>query len=63
MTEAALEVAAQPIQMDQQQSPVFRADERGQEARGKVPYNEISSSQAERVNWIKLEAEDLKRRT
>ena len=55
MAEAALKVAAQPIQINQQQSPVFRADECDQEAHGRVPYKDISSTQARRVNRIKLE--------
>ena len=63
MAEAALKVAAQPIQINQQQPPVFRADECDQEARSRVPYKEISSTQAWRVNRIKFEAEDLERRT
>ena len=46
MAEAALKVAAEPIQMDQQQLPIYRADKPDQEAHGRVPYKKISSTQA-----------------
>ena len=59
MAEAALKVAAQPIQMDQQQLPVYRADKPDQEARGRVPYQKISSPKAEKVNRMEIDVENM----
>ena len=47
MAEAALKLAAQPIQMDQQQPLVYRAEKLNQEASSKVSYKEILITQAD----------------